>query len=175
VQIFEPPPVVAPPAPKPRRGSHRVALRSVRLGVPDVFRRPLAWVIAAETAVTAAFVLAAAHLLAASLPAAPAAVPLAAPSLPPTLAATPADVAPDVTGLVPASGTGSPAPQPALGQSAGFLGGLLSGLNRDQASFERAQWSALQALAGAIRSYIEDVVVPAVEKAERGAASSRSP
>jgi hypothetical protein len=172
VQIFDPPPPAAPSPPQVPRPSRRPRLPRVRLGVPTFLRRPLAWVIAAETAVTAAFVLAAVHLLSASLPAAQVALPLAPPSAGP---APTSDLAPDIARLLPGAGAASPASQPGLGRSSGFLGGLLSGLNQDQASFERAQWSALQALSGAIRSYIEGVVVPAVEKAGRGAASPRSP
>jgi len=139
------------------------------LPLPAFARRPLTWVIAGEALITGAFLITALHLLSASVPAtagAEVALPAtAAPSLPP----------PDVAGLLPKGAPASPAPRPGLGAGGKFLGGLLSGLNSDQASFEHAEWSALQALSGAIRAYIEGVMLPAVEKAAHGAAASRAP
>ncbi len=178
MQIFEPPPEPPPRAARrvPRLPSlpalSRLAapLALPRWSAPPVLRRPFAWLVAGEVAVTLAFVLAAIHLLSASLPSTAATGPLVAPPSPPPSAA-----APDVARLLPPAGSASPRPQPGLGQSSGFLGGLLSGLNQDQASFEHQEWSALQALSGAIRTYIEDVVLPAVERAAHGGASSRSP
>jgi hypothetical protein len=161
VQIFDPPP--APRA--PRRRSWRVP----RIRPPGWLRRPLTWVIATEAAVTLAFVVAALHLLARSVAAAGATAPAQPAPLPaPSSVAT----APGVAVAPAVAVATSPKPHPGLGQDSAFLGGLLSGLNHDQASYEHAQWSALQALSGAIRTYIEDVVLPAVERATR---SARSP
>lgn len=160
VQIFDAPP--PPRAPRPRWRSFRTPRPHVSL--PGFLRRPLTWVVGAEAAVTVAFVLAALHLLSRSVAAAgvgaPSQPPLAAPSSTPS---APAAVAPRVA---------SPPPHPGLGRSSAFLGSLLSGLNHDQAASEHEQWSALQALSGAIRAYLEDVVLPAVERAAR---SGRSP
>ena len=139
--------------------------------LPGFLRRPLAWVIAAESVVTAAFLVAAVHLLSASLPVVPAGAPLV------TVASPAAGLPPpDVGRLLPSPSAGGPTRRPGLGQSPAFLGTLMSGLNSDQATFEHQEWSALQALSSAIRAYIENVVVPAVERAAHGgAARSGSP
>lgn len=171
MQIFDPPPEArAAPAPRTARRPPRLP-GLPKIAIPSLLRRPLAWVVAAESIVTATFVLAAAHLLATSVPAAPAGAPL--PALGPSAVQSPP--VPDVSRLLASPGAATPAPRPRLGTGTGFLGGLLSGLNQDQAGFEHQEWSALQALSGAIRTYIEDVVLPAVEKAGHGTASSRSP
>lgn len=127
--------------------------------------------IAAEAAVTFAFLAAALHLLTASIPPTPSGAGAALPTPAPASTLPP----PNVAGLLPGGSPASTRPRPGLGSSSVFLGGLLSGLNSDQSSFEHAEWSALQALSGAIRAYIEEVVVPAVEKAAHGTAASRSP
>lgn len=129
-------------------------------------RRPLTWIVATEAVVTVAFLVAALHLLSRSV----AAANVAPPQLQPAATSTSTPAAPGVVAATP--GGAMPPPHPGLGQSSAFLGGLLSGLNHDQAASEHAQWSVLQALSGAIRTYIEDVVLPAVERA---AHSGRSP
>ena len=169
MQIFDPPP--EPARRLPRLSLPRPGLPRLRVPMPAFLRRPLTWVIAAEAAITLSFVLAAWHLLTASLPAAPAGAPL---GLLPSPAAS--DTRPDVSRLISdGGGASAAAPHPGLGQSSGFLGGLLGGLNQDQAAFEHQEWSALQALSGAIRTYIETVMLPAVERAAHSSASSRSP
>ena len=126
-------------------------------------RRPLAWLVMAEIAVCAALVLTAAHLVAAA-----AAGPQAGGggiAVPPFAAASAAPApAPAVSA---AAGAALPHGRPGLGTGGAFLGGLLDGLNRDEAAFEQAEWAALQALSGAIRVYVEKVMLPAVEKAAR--------
>lgn len=164
MQIFDPPPPARQVPSRPRLP------RIPRISAPAFVRRPLTWVIAAEALVTCGFLVAALHLLSASLPA----VPPASMALPAT--AAPSLAPPAVAGLLPGGAPASPAPRPGLGAGVGFLGGLLAGLNSDQASFEQAEWAALQALSGAIRTYIEGVMLPAVERAAHGAAgASRSP
>ncbi|HEX6488895.1 MAG TPA: hypothetical protein VF137_08520 [Candidatus Dormibacteraeota bacterium] len=124
-------------------------------------RRPLTWLVVAEVLVCLAFLGAAARMVAGAVPAA-STVPVLAGLAPARPTATPV---PDLSKLLPNPGSAAQPPRPGLGQGDGFLGGMLSGLNQDQASFERVEWSALQALSGAIRVYIERVIVPAVEKA----------
>lgn len=122
--------------------------------------------VGAEVLVCVAFLGAAAHLLAGTVPAA-SSVPVLAGLAPAPPTSSPV---PDLSKLLPNPGSAAVPPRPGLGQGDGFLGGMLSGLNQDQASFERVEWSALQALSGAIRVYIERVIVPAVEKAAHSGA-----
>lgn len=173
MQIFDPPPGAPrrPRLPSLPKLSWAALARLPRPALPRFARRPLVWVIAAETVVTGAFLLGAIHLLSRSLPASAVAAPLLTAPSPASGAADP-----NVSQLLPPGTSASPAPHPGIGTGSGFLGGVLSGLNQDQSSFEHQEWAALQALSAGIRSYIENVVLPAVEKAaHNGSASSRSP
>lgn len=125
--------------------------------------------VAAEVLVCLALITAAVHLLAGPVPAASVGPPVPLPAGQASIAP------PDVSRLLPARGSSSGSRgRPAIGRDGAFLGGMLSGLNRDQSDFERAEWTALQALSAAMRAYIERVIVPAVEKAAH-ASGGRAP
>lgn len=129
--------------------------------MPRLARRPLAWIVAAETVVCVALIATAWHLVATTAAAAAPAAGL------PVIAAAPApgDSPPAVAAQASSAAAAIPA-RPATATGGTFLGGLLEGLNRDQAAFENGEWSALQAFSGAITLYIERVMVPALERAE---------
>ena len=161
MQIFDRPP---PPPRRPRLPAFRVP--RLRLPLPALLRRPLAWLVAAEVVVCVALVGAAWHLVATTAVAA-----ATAPALPSAVAApAPSDSPPPAFAQPGGAPSPHPTARPGLGLDGRFLGGLLDGLNADQAAFENGEWSALQALSVAIRLYIERVMVPAVEKAERSGA-----
>jgi hypothetical protein len=60
----------------------------------------------------------------------------------------------------------APAPTPGYRTDADFLGRQLQDVNRDQAALENIEWRLVRSAMQGIRSYIERVVVPAVERAE---------
>lgn len=135
--------------------------------IPRWARRPLAWLVAGEVAVCLALFGTAWHLIAGSAAAAGPTARL------PVLAA-PSPVESPVPAIPMAGGAAVPAPgRPGLATGGDFLGAVLSGLNSDQASFENGEWAALQALSGAMKLYIERVMLPAVERAERSAGGPR--
>lgn len=125
----------------------------------QLLRKPLAWMIAAEVVVVALLVAGAFHFLqgarqqavASTLPAARVPVRPATPSSAPA-------PAPSAT---PTPGK-STAPTPGAG-----LPFDIATLNSDAASWERLQERLTKALTRALRLYVETVVVPAVERAER--------
>lgn len=168
VQIFDRP--APPPRPSLRRRLAALALPPSwgKLGAVRLARRPLTWLVAAECVVCLALVGAAWHLVSAAAASAGAGVPAAAPGLP-ALGSVLAPSDPSPPALPQASGSAAAAQpgRPGLGTSGAFLGDLINGLNQDQASFENSEWTALQALSGAIRGYIEGVMLPAVLRAER--------
>jgi hypothetical protein len=48
-----------------------------------------------------------------------------------------------------------------------FLGREMDDLNRVEAAFEKVEWRVTSAVAGAIESYLEHVVLPSIERSER--------
>lgn len=126
-------------------------------------RRPLTWMLAAELVVVAALGLAVWHLWQ-DWQRPPAVVAGGGP-----VGVAPAGSDPPPTGPprqpLPRSSPPAPRATPGMGSGTVFLAGQLDGINRDQAAWEGAQWRLLSALTGAMRDYLERVVVPAVERA----------
>ena len=91
----------------------------------------------------------------------------------PPAAASPVPTAPrsvDVPRAVP--GLSPPparsGPTPAIRTDGDFLRRQMRDLNHDQSALEGAQWRAVEAVIDAVRRYLQTVVLPAVERAERG-------
>ena len=129
-----------------------------------LLRTPLTWMIVAECAVVGTLILVAWHSLAG------AAGPGSAPSLfTPSIVASPADAAPPAAG-VPAVGVPNRGPVAGLNLDVGFWRLRLGSLNRDEASFEALEWRITHAVMEAAHDYLETIVLPAVRRAEGGAA-----
>jgi hypothetical protein len=61
----------------------------------------------------------------------------------------------------------APGPTPGFRTDADFLTRQLGDLNRDQAAFEDIEWRLVKGAMQGVKAYIEKVVVPAVERAQR--------
>ena len=128
-----------------------------------MIRAPLTWMVVAEVVVVGALVLVAWHAFAGVMG------PQAAPSIGfPAAEASPADSALPAGGL--AGGTTFHGPFPGLNLGIGFWRKRLGSLNRDEAAFEALEWRVTHAVMAAAREYVETVVLPAVRRAEKGAA-----
>jgi len=129
-----------------------------------VIRAPLTWMVVVEVIVVGALVLVAWHAFAGAMG------PQPGPVIGfPAADASPADPALPAAG-VPAGGPTFHGPFPGLNVGIGFWRNHLGSLNRDEAAFEALEWRITHAVMGAARDYIEKVVLPAVRRAERGAA-----
>jgi hypothetical protein len=127
-------------------------------------RRPLAWLILLEVVVVAALAATTYHLVTtrtATANAAPPVVHAAVPKpRPPTPAAAPPPAAP--------APTPHPlGPPPGLNFDPAFWSGQLHRINQDQHLLEQLQWRLTAAVTDWIRAYVNQVLIPAVEQAER--------
>ena len=125
------------------------------------FRQPIFWMVAAEFVVVGTLVAVAWHEVAA---AGQGGAPLILPAT-----STPEDTsAPDV----PADALSPPAPSsipllPGLNVDPGFWRQRLAGLNEAEAQFEALEWRIIHSAMDTVRRYVDTVVVPAVERAEK--------
>jgi hypothetical protein len=100
---------------------------------------------------------------------------------PPRSASTPSVALPRQTGQrpppaspgpstppTPGPSPGAAGPAPGYRSDAGFLARQLRDVNRDQAALENVEWRLVKAAMQGMKGYIEKVVVPAMERAERG-------
>ena len=71
---------------------------------------------------------------------------------------------PDIPGL---TGQPKPGPVPGLNLNSAFWRARLIQLNRDQVVLSDLEWRVVHAGMNAAMSYVEDVVLPAVRRAER--------
>ena len=133
------------------------------MSVADLFRPPLCWLALAELLIVGVLVAVLWHAWEARQPppsvaAAPprALVPGSGrrPSAPPTVLPT---------NLAPPAG-----PTPGIRTDADFLARQMNELNRVEGAFAEVEWRATRATADAIQHYLDHVVLPAVERAERG-------
>ena len=106
-------------------------------------RHPLAWLILLEFVVVGALAATAYHLVTAR-PAAPASPPAAIAPTPHPLGAT-----------------------PGLNVDPAFWSGQLHRIDQDQHLLEQLQWRLTTAVTDWIRAYVNQVLIPAVEQAER--------
>lgn len=87
----------------------------------------------------------------------------------PSAAASPADTALPAAG-VPVADANTRGPAPGLNLGLDFWGTRLGRLNSDEAAFEALEWRITHAVMDSARDYLETVVLPAVNRAEGGAA-----
>lgn len=146
-----------------------------------LLRAPLAWLVTAEIVVVAALLAATwhfveAHHLAAQSPL-PGVVRARQPGGPgPGVSPPPSAPAPGTPGAPTSIGAHAAGPTPGLATDGSFWRGQLADVNREQSSWQRAQWAFIQSAITAARTYIERVVVPGIERAERaGAAGNGQP
>ena len=125
-------------------------------------RQPVTWMVAAEIVVVAAFGGVAWHELAA---AGQGSAPLILPAT-----STPEDTsAPDVPAdAISPPGASSVPLLPGLNVDPAFWRDRLGGLNEAEAQFEALEWRIIHSAMDTVRRYVDTVVVPAVERAERG-------
>ncbi|HEX6350558.1 MAG TPA: hypothetical protein VF160_14355 [Candidatus Dormibacteraeota bacterium] len=129
-------------------------------------RRPLAWLILLEFVVVGALAASAYHLV---ITRAPASAAAPAPALAP--APRPNAKRPATPAAAPAAPTPTPqhpaGPPPGLNLDPVFWSGELQRINRDQHLLEQLQWRLTSAVTDWVRSYVNRVLIPAVEEAEK--------
>lgn len=128
----------------------------------NLLRTPLTWLVIAEFVVVGALIVLAWNLVAAATRPV-----LASPALPPAdSAAAPTDSPlPDL----PIVAKPSPGPLPGLNLDSDFWRQRLTQLNQDQVLFEQLEWQVVHSAVTAMERYIDGVVVPRIERAEKGA------
>lgn len=131
-----------------------------------LIRPPLVWLIAAEAVIVVVLGLATWHVWHARLaPAAPATSGQAvAPQPAPGAVATP----PPLPGALPTPRTPGAGPTPGIRTDPDFLSRQMNEINRVEKMFADVEWRVTKAAVDAIQFYIERVVLPAVERSERG-------
>ncbi|SRR5712691_404666 len=131
-----------------------------------LIRSPLTWLVVAEMVVVGALLVVAWNVVGSSLrPVAGALVQGA----PPLAADSSVDTSslPDIPGL---TGQGGRGPLPGLNLYSAFWRSRLVELNRDQVLLAQLEWRLVHAAMSAAESYIKDVVLPAIRRAERAVA-----
>jgi len=125
-----------------------------------LIRSPLTWMMAAEIAVVGALVVVAWHVVV------PATRPAVASS---TL--TPAEATADESNPLPdlpiLSSPRGQGPLPGLNLESAFWRDRLTQLNRDQVDLEQLEWQIVHSAEDAVKRYVETVVLPAIQRAER--------
>lgn len=129
--------------------------------MPKLLRTPLTWLVIAEFVVVGTLIVL--GWKAASAAVRPAAGPPAPASI--DAAAAPTD---SPLPVLPVVGKPSPGPLPGLNLDSAFWRRRLVQLNQDQVFFEQLEWEVVHSAVTAMERYVQAVVVPAVERAERG-------
>jgi hypothetical protein len=128
----------------------------------NLFKNPLTWMILGESAVLAALILVAWHLIAVAQNLPSTAFPLAVSS-----PASSQDPGTQASAAVPKPITSIVRQLPGLNVDTGFWRSRLLDLNRDEAGFEALEWRIVHSAMDTIQRYTESVVLPSVEGAER--------
>jgi len=123
-------------------------------------RSPLTWLVVAEMVVVGALLVVAWNVVGSSLR--PVAGALA--QVTPPVATDDVSPLPDIPGLTGQAGRG---PLPGLNLDSAFWRSRLVELNRDQVLLAQLEWRLVHAAMGAAESYVREVVLPAVRRAER--------
>ena len=127
-----------------------------------LIRNPLTWIVVAEVIVVAALIVLAWNAVASvARTSAQEAVAVQAGSAPPTESPVP-----DIGALGGPQDTTS-RPLPGLNVDPAFWLGRLIALNQGQADFEQLEWQLVHTAAGAAQRYLETVVLPSVQGAEK--------
>lgn len=132
----------------------------------NFLRSPLTWMVFAELVVVATLIAVAWSIVSAG----------ARPALASPVAALPdasSDAAPPLP-EVPVVAPGSRGPVPGLNLDSRFWRARLARLNYDQAVFVDVEWRLIHSAMNAMRRYLETVVLPAIQRAERAGGSSVS-
>lgn len=125
-----------------------------------LIRSPLPWLVVAEMVVVGALIVVAWNLVGSvARPVAQAPVQDAQPA-----ATDDPSPLPDIPGL---TGQTSRGPLPGLNLNSAFWRSRLLQLNRDQIVLADLEWRVVHAAMGAAESYVRDVVLPAVRRAEK--------
>lgn len=130
--------------------------------VRSLVRKPLTWMVIAELVVVIALILVAWSMVASALKPG-----LALPSVTAGGAATgdpAASPLPDLTAGVQPAERG---PAAALNVGSAFWRARLEALNHDQVGFEQLEWNLTRTALDAARRYLETVVLPSIQSAER--------
>ena len=124
----------------------------------NFLRSPLTWMVVAELVVVGALVaLAWTAITAASRPA------LASPAIQQSDSPADTNAVPDEPAVIP----GPRGPLPGLNFDSRFWRTRLAELNRDQALLAQLEWRIVHSAMDAMKHYIETVVLPAIQRAER--------
>jgi hypothetical protein len=124
-----------------------------------LLRRPLTWLVAGEIVVMVALFALAWHLLQThQAPVPPIEISRPVPS--PSPASTPAV---PTAAIQPSE---RPTPHAGLATDPATWIEQFAFINRDQAAWQKAEWNLLQAAVKAIRDYVDNVVLPALTRAE---------
>lgn len=130
----------------------------------NLIRSPLTWLVAAEFVVIGALVAVAWNVIASSSRTAPPAVADA-----PLATDDPSTDLPDIPQLNTSAVHG---PVPGLAVDPNFWRDRLGQLNGDQAFLEQLEWQIIHNAESAAQRYVETVVLPAVQRAERAGVSA---
>src|SRR5438105_4357448 len=131
----------------------------------NFLRSPLTWMVVAELVVVGALVaLAWTAITAASRPA------LASPAIQQSDSPADTNAVPDEPAVIP----GPRGPLPGLNLDSRFWRTRLAELNRDQALLAQLEWRIVHSAMDAMKHYIETVVLPAIQRAERSGGREKS-
>jgi len=125
-------------------------------------RSPLTWLVVAEMVVVGALLVDAWNIAGPSLRPVAGAPAQAAPA-DATDSSVDTSPLPDIPGLTGQRGRG---PLPGLNLNSAFWRSRLVELNRDQVLLAQLEWQLVHAAMGAAESYVKDVVLPAIRRAE---------
>ncbi|HYL08908.1 MAG TPA: hypothetical protein VEU76_10180 [Candidatus Udaeobacter sp.] len=126
----------------------------------NLLRTPLTWLVIAEFIVVGVLIVLAWHAVQGAVRPV-----LASPVLQAPDTSTPSDSAlPDLQPI----GKAAPGPLPGLNLDSAFWRERLAQLNQDQVFFEQLEWTIVHSAVDAMQRYVQAVVVPAIQRAERG-------
>src|SRR5882672_2167811 len=128
----------------------------------NFLRSPLTWMVVAELIVVGALVVLASTAITSAITAASRPAP-ASPAL--SLPGSPGDATalPDLPGVTP----GLRGPLPGLNVDSSFWRSRLAELNREQVVLAQLEWRIVHSAMDAIKRYLETVVLPAIQHAEK--------
>ena len=129
----------------------------------NLLRKPLPWIVVCESAIVAALVMVAWHMVASASVSPTAGVAAAAPTIQQGSSASPAPR----TSAAEAKAVVRPL-LPGLNLDSSFWRVRLAELNQGESSFEQLEWRIVHAAMDAARRYVKSVVIPGLVRAERG-------